>query len=166
VEVPRRIEEVHAEEVLLEAVAASLGEDLHRDPEVLLATIAFGLEQRLEPRVERLLGRRLLDDRLEDQVAVGEQLERVVEVAESDEARAGDVHEAARPALRARSRPARAGRVAVAFAAGDVEKHDRDTGRGGEGGDAAPHGAGADDAELGDAHVTEGVRVGRPERQL
>ena len=41
------------------------------------------LEERLQPGVERLLGRGLLDDRLEDQVAVAEQLEGVVEVADA-----------------------------------------------------------------------------------
>jgi hypothetical protein len=49
--------------------------------------------------------------------------------------------------------------VAVPVGTGDVEEDDGQSGRGSEGGDTAPHGAGADDAELGDAHERGRVRV-------
>ena len=151
---------MHAEEVAPEPVAASFGEDAHRDSRGVAGDDAFGLEQRLEPPIERLLRGRLLDDRLEDEITVREQVEGVVEVAERDEPGAGRVHEGGGPRLAGPFEARARGSVAVAVGAGDVEEHDRDAGGGGEGGDAAPHGAGADDAELGDAHVTEGVRGG------
>ena len=157
VQIPRRVEEVHAEEVLLELAAASVDEHLHWNAGGIRGDDRVRLAERLEPRVQRLLGRGLLDDGFEDQVAVAQEREVVVEIAERDERGACDVHECGGARLLRAFETGLGGEVPVAFGGGDVEQDDRDAGRRGERGDAAAHGSGADDAELRDAH---GVRSG------
>ena len=152
VQVARWIEEVHAEEVLLEPVGASFREHLHRDAGRIRRDDGGGLHQRFESRIQRLLGRGLLDDGFEDEVAVGKQIERVVEVADGDERRTGGIHECGRARFLHALEAGLGGAVPVTISAGNVEQDDRDASRGGEGGDAAAHGASPDDAEFRDSH--------------
>ena len=155
VHVARRIEEVRAEELPLERVAAPLEQHGHRDARRVRRHDGVRRDG-LETREQCLLGRGLLHDDLDDPVAVGEQLEVVGGVAGDHQRGARGVHECRRlrlagllEALLGRRGAIGRGRV---IAAGNVEQNHGEAGGGGESGDAAPHDARTDDTDLGDTH--------------
>ena len=153
VQVPRRIEEVHPEEVPLELGAPAFNEHVHRDTRGVRRDDGGRLAERLEPGIERLLWCRQLDDGLDDEVAICEEREIILEVAERDERGARHVHERGRSRLLRALEAGFRWKVALAVLGGDVKQDDWNSCRRGEGGDAAPHRSGADDAELRDTHV-------------
>jgi hypothetical protein len=119
--------------------------------EVLLETIEPGLAHGIDGTVDLLLDVDPLEDGLDDPVAVGEQVEVVLEVAGGDE-----------PARR--SENSGAGFVFLSFSIADlartsrsagpsghdVEQHHRHAGVGDVGGDAGAHDTGAEHADLAD----------------
>ena len=86
-QVSRRIEEVRAEPVPAEIVAAPFGEAGNRKPDVLELTIEPCAAQRVDTLEKRSLRVRLLDDGFDDPVGLRDPLEIGVEAAGADAAR-------------------------------------------------------------------------------
>ena len=155
VHVARRVEIVRAEKIPPEGVAAPLQEDFHRNARRVGGDDGVGSD-RLELREQLLLGTRLLDDDLDDPVAVGEQAEMIRRVAGGDQCHAIGIHERRGlgllrllQSLAGRARAVGRGGV---IAARNVEQDHGEAGGGGECGDAAPHHACTDHAHFRDAH--------------
>ncbi len=152
VQITRRIEEVRPEKVALERIAASLRQELYRDPRRIRRDDCLGAANRFQPLVQRALRLRLLDDCLDDPIAVGEEIEMIGRVPGGDERGARRLHEWRRLGLEcALDRPARYA-VAIGLAR-HVQQYYRNPGRRGECGDAASHRSCPNHADLGNAHL-------------
>ena len=155
--VARRIEEVRAEEAAPERLPTPVEQRGHRNARRVRRHDGGRLHERFDAREQLLLGFRQLDDRFADPVALGEPREMVVGVAGPHARRRSGFHERGRLALdgllQANSRRGTAigGRRVVI--AGDIEQHDAAAGRRREGGNAAPHGAGAYHTDSRHAHA-------------
>ena len=154
VQIPRRIEEVHAEEARPEGRRASLEEHRHRNARRVRRDDRVLGEQRLEPRVERALRLDLLDDRLDHEVAVGELARdrRRCCRSRSTDARDASMNAAGFDFSRAlRVRRARS-RCDRRRGAGTSSSDDRNSGRRRERRDAAAHRSRAYDPEFPNSH--------------
>ena len=80
-EVSRWIEEMHPEKALAKGFRASFDELLHRDAGRVRRHDRSRRDHRFQPGVQLSFRLELLDDRLDDQLAVGQQLQVVARVA-------------------------------------------------------------------------------------
>jgi hypothetical protein len=145
---------VRANEAAAERLRATFDQLAHRDTGRVAGDNRGRGDDAFEPRVERLLRFKLLDDRLDDPVAVSELVEVVFGVAKCDERCAVAVHERLglcfqRPVQSPFHWPIA---VAVVFPAGNIEQHNRHASRCGQCSDSRPHRPRANDADLADIH--------------
>ena len=165
--VARRVEEVGHQEVLAEPLAAALEHLGDAQAAGVGRDDRLAAEQLVELGEQRALDVEPLDDRLDDQIAVGDLREIVVEVAGGDERGVAHVAERGRLALLQLLEGAGGDgvlrRLRAALGVGELGRHDveeehRDPGVGEVGGDAATHHAGAEDGDLADRFGHERFR--------
>ena len=143
---------MHAEEIAAECRRTALRQHAHRNAGRVRRDNDVTAQQRLEPRIEVAFRRRLLDDRLDDEITLAEQLQIVFGVADPNQRRAIPIHERRGTRL---LRPVEAlpnDRVSVVARTRHVQQHHRQPRRRRKRGDPASHRAGPDYSQLGDAH--------------
>ena len=156
----RRIEEMGDQEVAPEALRLLPGEIGQRDGRGVRGDDAARPADGLQPPVERLLGRRLLDDRLDDPVDVGQGREVVLQVARGHQLGRIRGHERRRLCPEhprdgaARERTPIAGPVRH-----DIEQQHRHAGIGDMRGDPAAHHPGTDHGGAPDLHGVRPLRA-------
>jgi hypothetical protein len=166
VQIPRRIEEVHAKKTRPKSGGASLEQRVDRNARRVRRDDRMLGQRRFQSRVQRALRLGLFDDRFDHEIAVGEKREVVVRIADGNQRGAVRIHERGRLALLGPLETGPRDRVStrVAFRRGHVEENHRNAGRRGERRDPAAHRPRPDHAEFPNSHsnVSPSVRRHTP----
>jgi hypothetical protein len=152
-QIPRRIEEVHAEESSAKRRRSSVREQLDRNARrVRRDDRVFGKE-RLETLKKLAFGIELLDDRFDHQVTARKSPEIVFRVSNLDRRRAVHIHEGRRLGFLGALDSTACQCVSIRARCRNVQQHHRDTSRRGQRRDAAPHRPRPDYPQLSDPHL-------------